>query len=124
MIKKYRILIVDDNEKFIEAFTYLLNETLNDQIELIDSVSDGTKFLNELKEKIYDIIFMDINMPVLDGIEATRMAVRLYRDIRIVAVSFHEELDYIKLIIEAGAKNYLIKEEITKEKLLKVMKSL
>jgi DNA-binding NarL/FixJ family response regulator len=120
-MRKFRILIVDDNKQFVEAFRFMIMDAMEEQVEIIESASNGEEFLELLKERIYDIIFMDINMPVMDGIEATQKAVALYRDIKIVAVSFHQELDYVKLIIEAGARNYLVKEEITREKLAKIM---
>ena len=52
-------------------------------------------------------------MPVMDGIEATKKIVDNYRNIKIIAVSFHSEFEDIKSMLEAGARNYIIKEEIT-----------
>ncbi len=120
-MKKYRILLVDDNRKFLQAFRFLLEETLGDKILAVQEVYNGQECLDLLEKQTMDVIFMDINMPVLDGIEATRKATMLYRDINIIAVSFHDEMKYIKQMIEAGAKNYVIKEDLNKNILEKII---
>lgn len=120
-MKKYRILLVDDNRKFLQAFRFLLEEALGDKILSVQEVYNGQECLDLLEKQTMDVIFMDINMPVLDGIEATRKATMLYRDINIIAVSFHDEMKYIKQMIEAGAKNYVIKEDLNKNILEKII---
>ena len=120
-MKKYRILLVDDNRKFLQAFRFLLEEALGDKIMSVQEVYNGQECLDLLEKQTMDVIFMDINMPVLDGIEATRKATMLYRDINIIAVSFHDEMKYIKQMIEAGAKNYVIKEDLNKNILEKII---
>ncbi len=120
-MKKFRILLVDDNRKFLQAFRFLLEEALGDKIMSVQEVYNGQECLDLLKKQTMDVIFMDINMPVLDGIEATRKATMLYRDINIIAVSFHDEMKYIKQMIEAGAKNYVIKEDLNKNILERII---
>jgi CheY-like chemotaxis protein len=121
VLKKYRILLVDDNKKFLKAFRFLLEDTLGERIEFIEEAYNGDECLNMLEKQVMDVIFMDINMPGLDGIDTTRKACTLYRDINIIAVSFHEEMKFIKQMIEAGAKNYIIKEEINREVLERII---
>jgi DNA-binding NarL/FixJ family response regulator len=120
-MKKQKILIADDNPHFSKALKFLLLDSFQEQIEEISIVNDGDECLYELGKKIYDIVFMDINMPNLDGIEATKEATQLYRNLVVIAVSFHSEMKYIVQMIEAGARSYIIKDEISKETLEKVL---
>ena len=116
-MKKLKVLIVDDNPHFCNALKFMLYDSFEDRIESIAVVNDGTECLKELKNKIYDIVFMDINMPKMNGIVATKEATVLYRNLVIIAISFHSEMKFIIQMIEAGARSYIIKDEINKESL-------
>ncbi len=107
------ILIVDDNKQFRGAFRYIIEENFTDKFEELYEAENGAECLEIIREKAVDIVFMDKQMPVMDGIEATKKIVDNYRNIRIIAVSFHSEFEDIKSMLEAGARNYIIKEEIT-----------
>ena len=107
------ILIVDDNKQFREAFRFILQENFSEQYENIYEAENGAECLNIISNQSIDVVFMDKQMPVMDGIEATKKIVDQYRKIRIIAVSFHSEFEDIKSMLEAGARNYIIKEEIT-----------
>ena len=107
------ILIVDDNKRFIDAFKFLLEEHFSDRYEQLFEASDGAECLNIIKQHSIDIVFMDKEMPIMDGIDATKQIVDQYRNIVVIAVSFHSELEDIKMMLEAGARNYIVKEELT-----------
>jgi len=110
-----KVLIVDDNKQFLEAFNFLLQENFADKIEEVYLATNGEECLTILKKIAIDIVFMDLEMPVMNGIEATHKIIDLYRNIKVVAVSFHSELEDVKKMLEAGARNYIIKEEISPE---------
>ncbi len=120
-MKKQKILIADDNPHFAKALKFMLLDSFQDQIAEIKIVKDGDQCLSELNNKLYDTVFMDINMPTLNGIEATREATQLYRNLVIIALSFHSEMKYIVQMIEAGARSYIIKDEISRETLDKAL---
>ena len=120
-MKKQRVLIADDNPHFAKALKFMLLDSFQDRIEDIITVKDGEECLKELNRKIYDMVFMDINMPKINGIEATREATTLYRNLVIVAVSFHSEMKYVVQMIEAGARSYIIKDEICRDSLEKAL---
>ena len=120
-MKKLKILIVDDNPHFISALRYMITDLFEERVDNISEAHDGAECLSILKNKIYDLVFMDINMPGKGGVEATREATRMYRNLIVIAVSFHSEMKYIIEMIEAGARTYLIKDEICKESLQKAM---
>ncbi|MCK5171378.1 MAG: response regulator transcription factor [Bacteroidales bacterium] len=107
------ILIVDDNKQFREAFRFILQENFSEKYENIYEAENGAECLNVIRDQSNDVVFMDKQMPIMDGIEATKKIVDQYRTIRIIAVSFHSEFEDIKSMLEAGARNYIIKEEIT-----------
>lgn len=107
------ILIVDDNKQFREAFRFILQENFPEKYENIYEAENGAECLSIISNQSIDIVFMDKQMPVMDGIEATKRIVDQYRKIRIIAVSFHSDFEDIKSMLEAGARNYIIKEELT-----------
>jgi len=120
-MKKQKVLIADDNPHFAKALKFMLLDSFQDRIEDINTVKDGEECLKELNRKIYDMVFMDINMPKINGIEATREATTIYRNLVVVAVSFHSEMKYIVQMIEAGARSYIIKDEICRDSLEKAL---
>ena len=120
-MKKLKILIVDDNPHFINALKYMIYDFFEERVDSITDAFDGAECLELLKKKVFDLVFMDINMPVMNGIDATREATRMFRNLIVIAVSFHSEMKYVVQMIEAGARSYIIKDEISKEALEKVL---
>lgn len=118
--KQYKVLLVDDNQQFIDALRFQIAELLGDRVAVIDFAYDGEQALKAIEAKRYDYIFMDISMPQMDGIEATRIATRSNRDIKIIALSFHKEFEYLQLMLEAGARFYIRKDEVDADTLQKV----
>jgi DNA-binding NarL/FixJ family response regulator len=120
-MRKQKVLIADDNPHFAKALKFMLVDSFQDRIEDIVIVKDGEACLKELNNTIYDMVFMDINMPKINGIDATREATTLYRNLIVVAVSFHSEMKYVVQMIEAGARSYIIKDEICRDTLEKAL---
>jgi DNA-binding NarL/FixJ family response regulator len=120
-MRKQKVLIADDNPHFAKALKFMLVDSFQDRIEDIVIVKDGEACLRELNNTIYDMVFMDINMPKINGIDATREATTLYRNLIVVAVSFHSEMKYVVQMIEAGARSYIIKDEICRDTLEKAL---
>lgn len=112
---KLKILIVDDNPIFIRLFSKLLQTSFDDLIDRVDSAENGKECIEKVQKFSYDVVFMDLEMPILSGVEATKYISENFRNIKVVAVSLHRELGSIQKMLEAGAKNYIIKEKISKE---------
>ena len=119
--KKHKILIADDNPHFSKALKFMILDSFHDQVDTIQIVRSGEECLRELTENMYDVVFMDINMPGKNGIEVTKEITQLYRNLIIIAVSFHSDMKYVIQMIEAGARTYIIKDEINKESLEKAL---
>lgn len=75
----------------------------------IKEASNGQEFLDALGTVIPDVVFMDIEMPVLNGIETTRTAIEQFPDIRIIALSMYGDEEYFTKMINLGVKGFILK---------------
>ena len=119
---KPAVVLVDDHVLLRNGLANLIRSF--GEYTVLFEAYNGTDFIRQLQLKprlLPDLVLLDINMPEMDGIEATKKANLLYRDINIIAVSFHDEMKFIKQMIEAGAKNYVIKEDLNKSILEKII---
>ena len=112
-MKKYNILIVDDHTLFRKGFRLILGDL--DYINSVEEAKNGLEFLEILSHTQPDIIFMDINMPEMNGIEATKEALKRFPDLNIISLSMFGDQHYYKQMIEAGAKGFLIKNSDVEE---------
>jgi DNA-binding NarL/FixJ family response regulator len=102
-----KIILVDDHKIFREGIKAMLSG--EGIAEIIGDFGNGKKFLEFLPNLQPDLILMDISMPVLDGIEATKKAMEINPDFKIIVLtSFGDEKYYYKMI-EAGVKGFLLK---------------
>lgn len=118
---RYKILIADDNNRFVEAFKFQLLDFLGSDVDYIDEALNGQEAVEKSCKKNYNYIFMDINMPVMDGIKATKTISSQNPFVKIIAISFHKEFEFIKQIIEAGARTYILKEDMNYKVLSSVL---
>jgi CheY-like chemotaxis protein len=103
-----RVMIVDDHEILREGLANLLES--NSQIEVVGAAGDGAIAVEEARKLRPDVILMDITMPTMNGIEATRSIKSEMPDCRIIALSMHEREDMEKAMREAGAIAYVSKD--------------
>jgi len=83
--KIIKIITVDDHQIFRQGLTMILNRLNN--VEVIAQAADGKEFLDILKSGINpDIVFMDIRMPLMNGIEATKAALKIHPKLKIIAI--------------------------------------
>ncbi|MGD0709597.1 MAG: response regulator transcription factor [Bacteroidales bacterium] len=107
MNRKSRIFIVDDHEIFRKGFSMVISTFEN--IELCGEASNGKEFIDVIDKIDADLVFMDIKMPVMNGIDATKAALEIKPDLRIVALSMFGEEKYLQSMIEAGVAGFLLK---------------
>jgi len=91
-MEKIRIIICDDHQLFRNGLKILLNAF--PEFEVIGEASNGDEFLKIIKNIKADVALMDINMPEMDGIEATRRGLRINPDLNIIALSMYGEEEY------------------------------
>lgn len=105
---KIRIIIADDHQLFRNGLKILLDSF--PEFEVTGEASNGEEFLKLLNNTEADIALMDINMPEMDGIEATRKGLRICPGINIIALSMYGEEEYYYKMVDAGAKGFLLKD--------------
>lgn len=110
-MKKIKILIVDDHQLFSEALKGLIEDKEN--FEVIDQLVNGKEvqdFFSVQNPIIPDLVLMDVQMPIINGIDATKWLNEKYPDIKILALTMDNEENTILKMLRAGAKGYLLKD--------------
>jgi DNA-binding NarL/FixJ family response regulator len=107
--EKINIAVVDDQQLFRQGLVSLLKENKN--LNILFEAENGNDLLEKLKVKLPDVILLDIEMPVLDGIETTMKLKSKYPDIKIIILTMHDEEEMIVHLIEKGAHGFLPKNE-------------
>ncbi|MCW3084139.1 MAG: response regulator containing a CheY-like receiver domain and an DNA-binding domain [Bacteroidetes bacterium] len=114
-----RLIIADDHPIFIDGMKGLLSSVAG--IEVIAEALNGNELVEKVRALKPDVVLTDIQMPVKDGIEATKEIHKQFPDIKVVALTMLNESLYIKKMLEAGASGYVLKT-IDKEELIAVIK--
>ncbi|HOS83571.1 MAG TPA: response regulator transcription factor [Bacteroidales bacterium] len=102
-----RVHIVDDHTLFREGLKFLLSTT--NYIPHIDESENGLESIQNIANISPDIVLMDIEMPIMDGITATRQLMQTYPDLKIIALSMYGYEHYYSQMIDAGARGFLLK---------------
>ncbi|MBO8126933.1 MAG: response regulator transcription factor [Firmicutes bacterium] len=103
-----KILIADDHPLFREGLRRVIS--LEDDITLVAEAKDGEEAVKLALALRPDVIVLDITMPKLNGIEATRAILKEWPEALIVVLTFHSSEEYIMQVLQAGAKGYLVKD--------------
>jgi DNA-binding NarL/FixJ family response regulator len=119
-MSRIRILLADDHALFREGLRSLLDD--QDDIEIVGEAEDGLEAAKLAKQLRPSVILMDINMPVIDGVEATRMILKESNTVGVVILTMYPQDEYVFEALKAGAKAYLLKDTRSK-KLLEVVRT-
>lgn len=103
-----QVLIVDDHEIMREGMTALLRKY--SQFEVVGQATDGRQALEMASQLKPDVIIMDVGMPNLNGVDATKKLISTYPDLKIMALSAHSDGAIVAKMIKAGASGYMLKE--------------
>ncbi|TKG97156.1 response regulator transcription factor [Puteibacter caeruleilacunae] len=115
------VILVDDHKIFRDGFKLLLQSF--PFVDIVGEAANGNELLELLEEVSPDIVFMDINMPQLDGVEATKQALERYPGLKIIALTTFLDDDYLEQMLMAGVEGYMLKSselEVFEKAILKV----
>jgi len=115
-----KVLIVDDQALIREGLSLMLD--LYGEIEIAGEASNGKEAIEFVEREEVDVILMDIRMPVMDGVEATKVIKEKYPNIKIIILTTFNEDEYIFKGLKNGADSYILKDVSSKE-LVNIIKS-
>ena len=107
MTADIRVVVADDHQIVRDGLVALLGAL--DGIEVVGTAADGRDAVHVVGETLPDVVVMDIQMPHLDGIEATRFITRAHEEVRVVMLTMNEDDETVMSAIRAGASGYLLK---------------
>jgi DNA-binding NarL/FixJ family response regulator len=110
-MRRVRVLLADDHQIVAEG----LRSLLETEFEIIGTVSDGRALVETARHLRPEVIVVDISMPLLNGIEATRQIKRVTPQTRVIVLTMHADATYATRAIEAGAAGYVLKHSATAE---------
>ncbi|HIE25121.1 MAG TPA: response regulator transcription factor [Anaerolineales bacterium] len=107
MTKPIKIMLVDDHLLFREGMVSLLRRDA--RFEILSEADDGAVALEKVKDDLPDIILMDVKMPDMNGIEATRELLKNYPDLKVIMITASEKDEDLFEAVKAGAQGYILK---------------
>src|SRR5690625_2719779 len=106
--KVTNIVLIDDHKLFREGVKRILD--LETDLNVVAEGGDGTEATKLVKEYNPEVVLMDINMPHMNGIEATANLVKNFPDTNVIILSIHDDENYVTHALKTGAQGYLLKE--------------
>ena len=115
-----RVIVVDDHQLVRIGTRRLLEESPG--IEVVAEASTGEEAVEQVQRHLPDVVLMDIQMPGIGGLEATRRCLRAHPDVKVLVVTIHEDEPYPSKLLKVGAAGYLTKHADLKEMLSAIRK--
>lgn len=106
--KKFKVILVDDHKLFRDGLKFVIMQM--DNLEVVAEASNGKEFLDIIEKQEADLVLMDISMPELNGIEATKLAIAKNPKLKILALSMFCDEEYYFQMIQAGVMGFVLKE--------------
>lgn len=118
-MEKIRILIADDHQILLDGLKAII--TKDKSLKVLGTASNGLEVLEFLKNESVDVLLLDLQMPVMDGLETTMHVKKLYPSIKVIMLTTNDEGSIITSLFKAGASGYLLKNA-SKEYLIQGIK--
>lgn len=103
-----KIIIVDDHQLFREGVKRILD--FENSFDVVAEGEDGVETIRLYEEYSPDVVLMDINMPQMNGVEATELLIEKYPDAKVIMLSIHDDESYVSHALKSGALGYMLKE--------------
>ncbi|TVX89460.1 response regulator [Paenibacillus agilis] len=103
-----KVLLADDHQLFREGLKRILN--MEDDLEVIGECGDGIQVLEFCNHEVPDVVLMDINMPVENGVIATERMKDIFPNVKVIILSIHDDESYVFETLRKGATGYLLKD--------------
>lgn len=115
-----RLLIVDDHVLLRDGIAAILQEQPG--IAVVGYAQNGSDAIDKVMQLNPDVVLMDIAMPVMDGLQATQQIKEKWPDVRILILTMHDEPEYVRKIMQAGASGYVLKD-VSSDELLRAIQT-
>ena len=102
-----RVLIADDHQVLLDGLNTLLDSV--EDLAVVGTVQNGQEVIDFVSENEVDVILLDINMPVLNGIETCKILSKEYPSVKVLALSMYEKASFIQQMLKNGALGYILK---------------
>lgn len=102
------VILADDHAVLRDGLRYLLEA--QDDIQIIATAANGQEAVEQATQNCPDVVLMDISMPVMNGIEATRQICEVCKNTKVAILSMHHTSEYLQRALKAGAQGYLLKD--------------
>jgi DNA-binding NarL/FixJ family response regulator len=116
----YRVVLADDHAMFRQGIKRILQDA--EDLEIVGEACDGLELLDISREMVPDMVIVDISMPNLRGLEATREIKSILPKVKVLILTMHRDKEYVYSAISAGAEGYLLKEDVDMELFVAVEK--
>ena len=116
--EKISLVIVDDHPLVLDGLISRLERS--NQIEVVGQASNGQDAIKVVEQVMPDVVLMDINMPVMNGIEAAEIFKEKFNSVKLLVLSMHDDREYVMNMAQAGAKGYVLKSASADEMLMAI----
>ncbi|MDN2483756.1 response regulator [Vibrio agarivorans] len=120
MSEKISVIMVDDHQVVLDGFMARLIQ--EPEIEVVGTASNGLEAVEIVGQLLPDVVLMDVSMPIMNGIDATRLICEEYPQVKVLMLTMHDNREYIMKVMQAGAVGYMLKE-ICANKMVQAIKT-